>query len=114
MTPLAPVGQTTYSGAVPIEKVMALFWICDEPRLAAQGGGVALGRKSLAGHALASGRLIAPFGLAVPIDEAFHLIQPAGSGRHPDADAFVDWLLEVIGRGDQSSNPRTRKAADPS
>jgi LysR family transcriptional regulator, glycine cleavage system transcriptional activator len=61
--------------------------------LAAQGGGVALGRKSLTAHALASGRLIAPFDLAVPIDEAFHLIQPAGDSRHPDAKAFVDWLL---------------------
>ncbi|MBZ9996186.1 LysR substrate-binding domain-containing protein [Mesorhizobium sp. BH1-1-4] len=63
--------------------------------LAAQGGGVALGRKSLAGNALASGRLIAPFELAVPIDEAFHLIRPAGSSTHPDADFFVHWLLNV-------------------
>lgn len=61
--------------------------------LAAQGGGVALGRSSLATHALAMGRLIAPFGLAVPIDEAFHLIEPAGNSRHPDATQFVDWLL---------------------
>lgn len=61
--------------------------------LAANGVGVALGRKSLAAHALASGRLIAPFGLAVPIDEAFHLIQSAGSSSHPEAADFVDWLL---------------------
>jgi LysR family glycine cleavage system transcriptional activator len=61
--------------------------------LAAQGGGVALGRSSLAGHALATGRLIAPFGLAVPIDEAFHLIQPAGNSCHPDAQLFIEWIL---------------------
>jgi LysR family transcriptional regulator, glycine cleavage system transcriptional activator len=61
--------------------------------LAAQGAGVALGRKSLAGNALATGRLVAPFDLAVPIDEAFHLIVPAGGTGHPDADAFVNWLL---------------------
>lgn len=61
--------------------------------LAANGGGIALGRKSLAEHALASGRLVAPFDLAVPIDEAFHLMRPAGSSGHPDAPAFVDWLL---------------------
>lgn len=60
--------------------------------LAARGGGVALGRSSLASHALATGRLIAPFDLAVPIDEAFHLISPTGSPRHPDAPVFVDWL----------------------
>ena len=64
--------------------------------LAAQGGGIALGRKSLAAHALASGRLIAPFDLAVPINEAFHLLQPAGSNTHPDAALFVDWLLSVV------------------
>jgi LysR family transcriptional regulator, glycine cleavage system transcriptional activator len=64
--------------------------------LAAQGAGVALGRKSLAGHALETGRLIAPFDLAVPIDEAFHLIRPAGGTNHPDTDAFVDWLISVV------------------
>ena len=63
--------------------------------LAAHGAGVALGRKSLAEHAIETGRLIAPFDLAVPIDEAFHLIKPAGGTTHPDADAFVDWLLSA-------------------
>ncbi len=73
--------------------------------LAAHGGGVALGRKSLAGHALASGRLIAPFDLAVPIDEAFHLVKPAGSSTHPDAELFVDWLLCVAdGLGNDSGH----------
>jgi LysR family transcriptional regulator, glycine cleavage system transcriptional activator len=61
--------------------------------LAAHGAGVALGRRSLVGPALASRRLIAPFDLAVPIDEAFHLVQPAGGGDHPDAAAFVEWLV---------------------
>jgi LysR family transcriptional regulator, glycine cleavage system transcriptional activator len=63
--------------------------------LAAHGAGVALGRTSLAGYTLATGRLITPFDLAVPIDEAFHLIKPAGGTPHPDADAFVEWLLTV-------------------
>ena len=71
--------------------------------LAAQGAGVALGRSSLAAHALASGRLIAPFALAVPIDEAFHLVEPAGGPRHPDAAIFSDWLIRaaVLARGPQ-------------
>jgi LysR family glycine cleavage system transcriptional activator len=73
--------------------------------LAAHGGGVALGRKSLAGHALKSGRLVAPFDLAVPIDEAFHLIKPAGSSTHPDTDLFVHWLL--------SEGHETQKAPTP-
>ena len=63
--------------------------------LAANGGGVALGRKSLAQHAIASGRLIAPFDLALPIDEAFYLVQPTGNSIHPDAPFFAEWLLSV-------------------
>lgn len=62
--------------------------------LAAQGGGVALGRSSLAGHAIASGRLIAPFPLSVPIGEAFHLVEPVGGTRHSAAEAFTHWLVE--------------------
>lgn len=63
--------------------------------LAAQGGGVALGRVSLASHAIANGRLVAPFSLAVPIDEAFYLVEPAGGPRHPDAMEFTTWLTET-------------------
>lgn len=63
--------------------------------LAAQGAGVALGRTSLAARDRASGRLIAPFELEVPIDEAFHLLEPSGSPSHPQAARFVDWLVEV-------------------
>lgn len=64
--------------------------------LAARGGGVALGRSSLTGQALASGRLVAPFPLAVPVDEAFHIIAPAGGSRHPDASLFLSWLLDRV------------------
>ncbi|MFM2390991.1 MAG: hypothetical protein RLZZ437_2546 [Pseudomonadota bacterium] len=71
--------------------------------IAAQGGGVALGRASLAAQALASGRLIAPFGLAVPVDEAFHLIRPAGSNGHPDTDEFVDWLMSCASARSQGA-----------
>nr|WMC98787.1 LysR substrate-binding domain-containing protein [Aminobacter aminovorans] len=73
--------------------------------LAAHGGGIALGRKSLAEHALASGRLITPFALALPIDEAFYLVEPAGNSTHPDAGLFTDWLLSVA---QASRNARNR------
>ena len=75
--------------------------------LAAQGGGIALGRKSLAEHALASGRLIAPFDLALPIDEAFYLVEPAGNSTHPDARLFADWLLSVAQASANPRNPAT-------
>jgi LysR family transcriptional regulator, glycine cleavage system transcriptional activator len=62
--------------------------------VAAGGGGVALGRLSLARHDRASGRLVAPFALEVPINEAFHLLEPVGGDVHPDAALFVDWMAE--------------------
>jgi LysR family transcriptional regulator, glycine cleavage system transcriptional activator len=62
--------------------------------VAAQGGGIALGRSSLAVRERASGRLIAPFGLEVPIDEAFYLVHTT-SPTHPDAALFTDWLLSA-------------------
>lgn len=61
---------------------------------AATGGGVALARSSMSGPELESGRLIRPFDLAVPIDEAFYLIAPSDGREHPDADTFRDWLVE--------------------
>ncbi len=60
--------------------------------IAAQGGGVALGRASLAAQDLASGRLVAPFDLAVPIDEAFYLLEPKGGKASADLRIFVDWI----------------------
>jgi LysR family glycine cleavage system transcriptional activator len=40
----------------------------------------------------------------VPIDEAFHLIQPAGSSRHPDAPLFVEWLLSAVQKSENANN----------
>lgn len=65
--------------------------------VAAKGAGVALGRSSMTEEDLASGRLIAPFDLAVPVDEAFHLIANYDETAHPDAGLFRDWLLEEAG-----------------
>ena len=63
--------------------------------LAAQGGGVALGRNSVAAALRASGRLAAPFELEVPIDEAFYLLKPLDGHSHADAAVFPDWLLAM-------------------
>jgi LysR family transcriptional regulator, glycine cleavage system transcriptional activator len=61
--------------------------------LAANGGGVALGRTSMAAKELASGRLVRPFDLAVPVREAFFLLTPQMGMAHPDAAVFRDWLM---------------------
>lgn len=67
--------------------------------VAAHGGGVALGRSSIAKRERESGRLIAPFDLEVQINEAFHLLEPVGREMHPDASLFIDWLLEAAASG---------------
>jgi LysR family transcriptional regulator, glycine cleavage system transcriptional activator len=62
---------------------------------AACGIGVALGRRSLATRDRASGRLVAPFDLEVPITEAFHVLEPTDREPHPETRMFVDWLIET-------------------
>jgi LysR family transcriptional regulator, glycine cleavage system transcriptional activator len=64
--------------------------------VAAQGAGVAMGRSSMIGKDLASGRLVAPFPLAVPVAEGFHLISREGA----QAAVFRAWLMECA-RNDQ-------------
>lgn len=66
--------------------------------VAASGAGVALGRRSLARRERESGRLVAPFELEVPINEAFHLLEPVGRDMHPDAALFTDWILQAATR----------------
>lgn len=63
--------------------------------VAAQGGGVALGRHSLAKRERASGRLVKPFALELPIKEAFHLLEPVGRELHQDASAFMLWITDM-------------------
>ena len=61
--------------------------------VAAQGQGVALGRSSMVGAELASGRLVQPFSKVITIDEAFYLLSPSSGGEHPDAAPVRDWLV---------------------
>lgn len=68
--------------------------------LACAGAGVALGRRSLAEPYRMDGRLVAPYGLDVPISEGFFLLQPQEPGPRRDAATFADWLVsEAAGAG---------------
>jgi len=71
--------------------------------VAAAGGGVALGRSSMSAKELASGRLVKPFHLAVPVREAFYLMAPLSGSPHPYAEIFRNWLLGEA----QKSAPQT-------
>jgi LysR family glycine cleavage system transcriptional activator len=70
--------------------------------VAAQGGGVALGRSSMLERELASGRLVRPFDLELPIEEGFFLTAPEKGARHPDAAVFREWLLAEANATDGS------------
>ncbi len=63
--------------------------------LAARGGGVALARSSMIDPEIDRGRLIKPFDIEAPLNEAFYLISPEGPYDHPDARVFRDWLVEI-------------------
>ena len=85
------VGVNAGSGVQFDTSLMALA-------VAANGGGVALGRRSLIAGDLRFHRLVRPFGLAVPVAEGFYLLSPQIARAHPDAARFRDWLLaEVAG-----------------
>ncbi|HWA42790.1 MAG TPA: transcriptional regulator GcvA [Hypericibacter adhaerens] len=62
--------------------------------LAERGVGVALGRTCYAAERIAAGRLIVPFDIRLPTDEAFYLVSAEGRTPTADATAFRDWLLE--------------------
>lgn len=62
-------------------------------QLAVEGRGVALARRVLASRDLAEGRLVRPFGDAVPIDLAYWIVAPAAHFRRPKVAAFRDWIL---------------------
>jgi len=61
--------------------------------VAANGGGIALGRTSMSAKEIKSGRLVRPFVLSVPVQEAFFILTPEEGLNHPDATIFKDWLV---------------------
>lgn len=63
---------------------------------AAEGGGVALGRLSLAADDLRSGRLVAPFDLAVNTGAHFNFVCPEGMETRPEFAALLEWLRDEL------------------
>jgi len=61
---------------------------------AAAGGGVVLGRISLAEKDLREGRLVAPFDLALSTEAHYRFVCPRGNETRPQVRAFLDWSLE--------------------
>ncbi|NKC12202.1 MAG: transcriptional regulator GcvA [Gammaproteobacteria bacterium] len=61
---------------------------------AINGVGVALGRTSLVQSELESGRLVAPFEVALDTPDGYWLLYPRGRAERADMMALRDWLLE--------------------
>lgn len=57
------------------------------------GQGVALALKPLIEDDVAAGRLVIPFGIAVPSPYAYYLVMAEAVARRPEVVAFRDWLL---------------------
>lgn len=69
-------------------------------RAAIDGQGVALGRSVLTADALADGRLVRPFDIALPGEYAYYFVYPVEAAERPKIKAFRDWLLlEAAGTG---------------
>ena len=63
-------------------------------RLAAQGGGVCLGRTPLINDFVRSGTLGAPWPLALRSTRAYYLIQSAAARQDLRVQCFVTWLRD--------------------
>ncbi len=65
---------------------------------AIDGQGVALGRSTLVALDLEAGRLVQPFGPALPSRYACYVVSPPATAERPKIKAFRDWLLEEAER----------------
>ena len=61
------------------------------------GNGVALGRTTLVARDLAEGRLVRPFGEALPYDFGYYIVHKEQKGGEPAIVAFKEWLLIEAG-----------------
>ena len=60
---------------------------------AEQGDGVALARSVLVEDALASGRLVKPFDVSLPVEYAYYVVCPKANLSRPKVKAFRSWLF---------------------
>jgi LysR family glycine cleavage system transcriptional activator len=60
---------------------------------AIDGQGIALARTTLAATDLISGRLVRPFGTALPVSKSYWIVAPKATWALPKISTFRDWLL---------------------
>lgn len=84
LRPAARLSFTTYAEAISA---------------ALAGQGVALGRRPLIDHLIASGQLITPFAEPIASARAYQLLVDPAARARPAVRAFEHWLFEQVGRG---------------
>jgi len=68
------------------------FTLCLQSAVAGQG--VALGTKPVVVDHLAAGTLVAPFAKSIVTPFAYYLVYPPSIRERPEAQGFIDWILE--------------------
>lgn len=74
---------------------------------AMHGHGVALGDTMTAAALLARGQLVAPFNLAVPAADAFHVACRNDLRAAPIVGVFIDWLFAQLEEDDARAEPQS-------
>jgi LysR family glycine cleavage system transcriptional activator len=74
------------------------------------GRGVLLGRSVFVADDLAAGRLVRPFGAALPLDFSVFLVIPPAQRERPAVAAFRDW---VVAEAKAAQTPGAGRAYDP-
>lgn len=83
----AGVADVDYDRGLQINDSAAAY------QAAIAGNGVALGRTTLVARDLAEGRLVRPFGEALPYDFAYYVVHKKENSTKPAIVAFKEWLL---------------------
>lgn len=77
---------------------------------ALDGQGVALGRVPLIDRLLQQGRLVAPLRGKHTTPRAYFVVRGAQSGLRPEAQGFIDWLIEEAKADDTGATGSEREA----
>lgn len=79
---------------------------------ALQGGGVVLGRYSVALESVRAGALAAPFDHVLDVDASYRVVCPSGHEKRPAIAVFRAWLREQAAR-DAAAHQRLGRALPP-
>ena len=70
---------------------------------AMEGEGVVLGWRGISKQLVASGRVVEPFDLTLPLGSSFYLVYPEAHKRRSHIEAVRDWLLAEVQEDMQGS-----------